>query len=571
MSSSLSTSAAAPVMSHRQVLEALSGLLLGMFVSILAGTVVSTSLPRIISDLNGDQAAFTWVVTSTLLATTVSTPIWGKFADLFNRKLLIQLSLILFVVGSALAGFSQDTATLITFRVFQGLGAGGLTALSQIIMADIISPRERGRYMGLFGAVMAVGTIGGPLIGGIITDTLGWRWNFFVALPFAIAAIFLLQKTLHLPKRERQARVRIDYLGAALIAGGVSLLLIWVTMAGNQFEWASWNTAWMVALSVLLLVAAVIVELNVADPIIPMSLFKNRTFTLSVIASIAVGVAMFGTSVFLGQYMQLARGATPTESGLLTLPMIGGLLITSTVVGNLISRFGVWKPYMIGGSIALAAGMFLMGTIQYDTNYVLVSVYMFILGSGVGMVMQNLVLIVQNAVEIKQLGVASSGIAFFRSLGGTIGVSVMGAILASQVTGLLSDKADALQAEIVKLGAPGAAIAESLQSGTIPRVNELPVGVRTIIESVYGQAVADIFLVAAPLAIVTLVAIIFLPNLSLGTKTAVERMAEKTTAAQEAEEILVDVSTASVAVVRETGRDTRIDSDAVSGTDRNPR
>lgn len=548
MSTSLSPGADAPVMTHRQVLEALSGLLLGMFVSILAGTVVSTSLPRIISDLNGDQAAFTWVVTSTLLATTVSTPIWGKFADLFNRKLLIQLSLVLFVVGSALAGFSQDTATLITFRVFQGLGAGGLTALSQIIMADIISPRERGRYMGLFGAVMAVGTIGGPLMGGIITDSFGWRWNFFVALPFAIAAIFLLQKTLHLPKRAKQGKVRIDYLGAALIAGGVSLLLIWVTMAGNQFEWASWNTAWMVGLSVLLLVAAVIVELKVSDPIIPMSLFRNRTFTLSVIASIAVGVAMFGTSVFLGQYMQLARGATPTESGLLTLPMIGGLLITSTIVGNLISRFGVWKPYMIAGSLALAAGMFLMGTIQYDTNYVLVSVYMFILGAGVGMVMQNLVLIVQNAVEITQLGVASSGIAFFRSLGGTIGVSVMGAVLASQVTGLLTDKADALQAAIVKLGAPGAAIAESLQSGTIPRVNELPVGVRTIIESVYGQAVADIFLVAAPLAIVTLVAVLFLPNLSLGTKTAVQRMAEKP-AALEAEEILVDVSTASVAVV----------------------
>lgn len=548
MSTSLSPGPDAPVMTHRQVLEALSGLLLGMFVSILAGTVVSTSLPRIISDLNGDQAAFTWVVTSTLLATTVSTPIWGKFADLFNRKLLIQLSLVLFVVGSALAGFSQDTATLITFRVFQGLGAGGLTALSQIIMADIISPRERGRYMGLFGAVMAVGTIGGPLMGGIITDSFGWRWNFFVALPFAIAAIFLLQKTLHLPKRAKQGKVRIDYLGAALIAGGVSLLLIWVTMAGNQFEWASWNTAWMVGLSVLLLVAAVIVELKVSDPIIPMSLFRNRTFTLSVIASIAVGVAMFGTSVFLGQYMQLARGATPTESGLLTLPMIGGLLITSTIVGNLISRFGVWKPYMIAGSLALAAGMFLMGTIQYDTNYVLVSVYMFILGAGVGMVMQNLVLIVQNAVEITQLGVASSGIAFFRSLGGTIGVSVMGAVLASQVTGLLTDKADALQAAIVKLGAPGAAIAESLQSGTIPRVNELPVGVRTIIESVYGQAVADIFLVAAPLAIVTLVAVLFLPNLSLGTKTAVQRMAEKP-AALEAEEILVDVSTASVAVV----------------------
>jgi EmrB/QacA subfamily drug resistance transporter len=413
----------APKMTHRQVLEALSGLLLGMFVAILAGTVVSTSLPRIVSDLNGDQTAYTWVVTGTLLATTVSTPIWGKLADLFNRKLLIQLSLVIFVIGSALAGFSQDTNTLIIFRVLQGLGAGGLTALSQIIMADIISPRERGRYMGLFGGVMAVGTVGGPLIGGLLTDGFGWRWNFFVALPVAIVAIILLQKTLHLPKVVKRV-VSIDYLGAILIAGGVSLLLIWVSMAGNQFDWWSTTTAWMVGGAVVALVLAVIVELRAKEPILPMSLFKNRTFTLAVIASISVGVAMFGTSVYLAQYMQLARGASPTESGLLTLPMIAGLLLSSTIIGNIISRTGVWKPYMIGGSIALAIGLGLMGTIHYDTNYVLVSVYMLILGAGVGAVMQNLVLVVQNAVQPNELGASSAGVAFFRSLGGTVGVSV---------------------------------------------------------------------------------------------------------------------------------------------------
>ncbi|WP_371413657.1 MDR family MFS transporter [Plantibacter sp. PA-3-X8] len=513
-------------MTHRQVLEALSGLLLGMFVSILAGTVVSTSLPRIISDLIGDQTAFTWVVTATLLATTVSTPIWGKFADLFNRKLLIQLALGIFVLGSALAGFSQDTGTLIGFRVLQGLGAGGLTALSQIIMADIISPRERGRYMGLFGAVMAVGTVGGPLFGGLLTDSLGWRWNFFVGVPFAIAAIFLLQRTLHLPKRN-VGKVKIDYLGAALIAGGVSLLLIWVTLAGTQFEWASFTTLVMVGISVLLLAAAVIVEIKVDEPIIPMSLFKNRTFTLAVVASISVGVAMFGTSVFLSQYMQLARGATPTESGLLTLPMIGGLLIASIVVGQFISRFGHWKPYLIVGSILLTVGLFLMSTIHYDSNYLLVSVYMFVLGAGVGMVMQNLVLVVQNDVLPQQLGTASAGVAFFRSLGGTIGVSVMGSVLATKVTDMLSDRQDDLQAAIVALGAPGAKIAETLSSGTIPKVSTLPESVRTIIESVYGDAVADIFLVAAPLAILTIIAVIFLPNKKLGSKNAVQRMAEQ--------------------------------------------
>ena len=540
--------APAGAMSHRQVLEALSGLLLGMFVSILAGTVVSSSLPRIISELGGDQSAFTWVVTSTLLATTVSTPIWGKLADLLNRKLLIQLALGLFVLGSALAGFSQNPEMLITFRVVQGLGAGGLTALSQIILADIISPRDRGRYMGLFGAIMAVGTIGGPLIGGLLTDSIGWRWNFFVGVPVAILAIILLQLTLRLPKRPT-GKVRIDYLGAVLIAGGVSLLLIWVSMAGSQFEWWSWTTAWMVGGSVAMLVAAVITELLVKEPIIPLTLFKNRTFTLAVIASISVGVAMFGTSVFLSQYMQLARGATPTESGLLTLPMIGGLLISSMVVGNLISRFGRWKPYMVVGSIMLTVGLYLMSTIEYDTDYVIVSVYMFILGAGVGMVMQNLVLIVQNTVDPSQLGVASSSVAFFRSLGGTVGVSVMGSVLGTKVVSMLADRQHDLQVAIGKLGAAGAEVARSLQSGTLPEVNKLPEGVRIIIESVYGQAVADIFLIAVPLAIVTIVAILFLPNVKLGTQTAIEKMRERTghAGAEEAEENLVEVAEAMIA------------------------
>jgi EmrB/QacA subfamily drug resistance transporter len=550
-----------PAMSHRQVLEALSGLLLGMFVSILAGTVVSTSLPRIIADLHGDQAAFTWVVTATLLATTVSTPIWGKFAELFNRKLLIQLSLVVFVLGSALAGFAQDTNTLIVFRVFQGLGAGGLTALSQIIMADIISPRERGRYMGLFGAVMALGTIGGPLIGGVITDSIGWRWNFFVGAPVAIAAIILLQRTLHLPKLGKQ-KGRVDYLGAVLIAGGVSLLMVWVTMAGSQFEWMSWTTAWMVAASVLMLVAAVVVELNVDEPIIPLSLFKNRTFTLAVVASISVGVAMFGTSVFLSQYMQLARGATPTESGLLTLPMIVGLLVSSTVVGQLISRYGKWKSYMVAGASLLTVGMFLMGSIEYNTNYLLVSVYMFVLGAGVGLVMQNLVLIVQNTVSPANIGTSSASVSFFRSLGGTVGVSVMGSVLGTTVLNMMTERSDYLRAALAKLGAEGAKIGQALQSGTIPRVSELPPSVRSIIESIYGQSVADIFLVAAPLAIVSLIAIAFLPNIPLGSKTTIEQLADQKTSSARTGETLAEMSEGFVA--QESIDDATHSNDAVS-------
>lgn len=548
--STVTTGEAAPAMSHRQVLESLSGLLLGMFVSILAGTVVSTSLPRIISELGGDQTAFTWVVTSTLLATTVSTPIWGKLADLLNRKILIQLALVLFVLGSALAGFSQDTSMLIGFRVVQGLGAGGLTALSQIIMADIISPRDRGRYMGLFGGIMAVGTVGGPLIGGLLTDSIGWRWNFFVGVPVAIVAIILLQITLKLPKRPAR-KVRIDYLGAVFLAAGISLLLIWVSLAGTNFDWWSPETFWMVGGSIALLVATVITELVVKEPIIPLGMFKNRTFTLAVIASISVGVAMFGTSVFLGQYMQLARGATPTQSGLLTLPMIIGLLLSSTIVGNLISRFGKWKAFMVAGSVLLTVGLYLMSTIEYDTNYVLVSLYMLILGAGVGMVMQNLVLIVQNTVRPEQLGAASSNVAFFRSLGGTIGVSVMGSILGTKVTDLMADRQHDLQVAIAKLGQKGVEVAQSLQSGTLPEVSKLPVGIRTIIEAVYGQAVADIFLVAVPLAIVTIIAILLLPNSKLGTKTAIQQLEENAagdaateTPAEQAEETVVEVAEA---------------------------
>ena len=504
-------------MTQRQTLQALSGLLLGMFVALLASTVVSSSLPKIIGDLNGNQAAFTWVVTATLLATTVSTPIWGKLADLTNRKLLIQISLVIFTLGSMLAGFSQDTGTLILFRVLQGLGAGGLTALVQVVMADIISPRERGKYMGLLGAVMAVATVGGPLVGGIVTDSIGWRWNFYIAVPFAVAAIIVLQLTLKLPKVRK--KVTIDYLGAVLIAAGVSLLLIWVTLAGNNFDWNSWQTYLMVGGSVVLLGLAVWVELTVKEPIIPMTLFKNRTFTLAVVASISVGVAMFGTSVFLGQYMQLARGATPTESGLLTIPMIGGVLVSSTIVGQLISRTGTWKRYMVVGSILLTIGVSLMSTLRYDTSYVLGAVFMFVMGSGVGMVMQNLVLVVQNSVDPRQLGVASASVAFFRSLGGTIGVSVMGAVLGTQVTQFVKDG-------LTSLGAAGAQAAQGLSGGTIPDLSALPAPVRVIVESAYGHAIGDVFLLAVPLALVTVIAIAFLPARPLGTKTAIQQLSD---------------------------------------------
>ncbi|NKY40966.1 MFS transporter [Cellulomonas septica] len=505
-------------MTHREVLESLSGILLGMFVSILATSVVSSSLPRIISDLKGEQSAFTWVVTATLLTTTITTPIWGKLADLVDRKLLIQLALVISVVSSALAGLSHTTGMLIGMRALQGIGAGGLTALGTVLIADIISPRERGRYMGLMGGVMGIGMVGGPLLGGLITDGPGWRWNFFVGLPFAVAAIIVLQRTLHLPPLKRR-QVKIDYLGAALLSAGIALLLLWVTFAGDSFAWGSWQTAAMVGGSIALLALAVWAESRAAEPIIPLHLFKNRTLVLSVVASVAVGIALFGTSVFLSQYMQLARGKTPTESGLLTIPMVVGVFVASTLSGQIISRTGRYKGFMVAGATVLTAGLVLMGTIHYDTSFTLVALYMVILGTGVGMLMQNLVLAVQNTLDVREVGSGTSTVAFFRTLGGAIGVSALGAVLANRVGDLIVSGLQGIGIDASALGAGG--------TSTLPNLATLPEPVRIVVERAFGDAIADLFLVAAPVALVSLVAVLFLKEVPLGRKSGIEQRLEQ--------------------------------------------
>ncbi|MFT3797115.1 MDR family MFS transporter [Microbacterium sp.] len=525
--------ATAPRMTQRQVLEALSGLILGMFVSMLASTVVSSSLPVIIHDLDGNQTAFTWVVTAMLLTTAISTPIWGKLADLTNRKVLYQLAIVIFVLATAAAGFSQNPEMLIAFRAVQGIGAGGLAALSQVLMADIISPRERGRYMGLFGAVMAVATIGGPLLGGVITDAWGWRWNFFVALPVAILALIMVQATLHVPARPKK-KTSIDYLGIVLLSVAVSLLLVWVSNAGTTTtgdwadlgnnDWWSLTTVLMVGGAILGILLFIVVELRSKEPLVPLTLFRNRTFTLSVIASIATGIAMFGASVFLSQYMQLARGATPTEAGLMTIPMIGGLLVASIVVGALITRTGRWKPYLVVGAVLLIAGSYLLSTIHYDTDFFLVSVYMFALGAGVGMTMQNLVLVVQNTTRPEEIGVASSGVTFFRSLGGTIGVSVMGAALAAKVIDLVAERKEDITTAIMSLGDKAQYWGEQLQSGSLPKVAEMPEALRVVFEDVYATGISHSFLIAVPFAVLSLIAIVFLPNKPLTSMTTTERL-----------------------------------------------
>ncbi|ELP67517.1 MFS transporter [Streptomyces turgidiscabies] len=507
-------------MTHRQIMEALTGLLLGMFVAILSSTIVSNALPDIIKDLGGGQSAYTWVVTASLLAMTASTPLWGKLADLFSKKLLIQFALVIFVLGSAAAGLSQNAGMLITFRAVQGVGMGGLSALAQIILAAMISPRERGRYNGYLGATFATAMVGGPLIGGVITDTswLGWRWCFYVGVPFAVVALIVLQRTLHLPIVKRKAKV--DWTGAFFITAAVCLLLVWVTFAGDKYDWVSWQTYAMIGGTVALLGVFVLVESKASEPIIPLRLFRNRTITLASLASLFVGVAMFAGTIFFSQYFQLARDKSPTMSGVMTIPMIGGLFVASTVSGQVITRTGRWKAWLLSGGVLVTAGLGLLGTLRYDTAYWHVAIYMALLGLGVGMMMQNLVLCTQNQVSPSDLGVASSVVTFFRSLGGAIGVSALGAVLSHRITDHLKDG-------LATIDPKYAAGLSGSTNNAIPDLDALPAPLRTVIEGAYGHGIGDVFLYAAPAALLALVFSLFIKEVPLRTKGALAQAAEE--------------------------------------------
>ncbi|MFF4208975.1 MFS transporter [Streptomyces sp. NPDC001796] len=506
-------------MTHRQIMEALSGLLLGMFVAILSSTIVTNALPHIIGDLGGGQSAYTWVVTASLLAMTATTPLWGKLADLYSKKALVQIALIVYVLGSMAAGLSQNPGMLIACRVVQGIGVGGLSALAQIVMAAMISPRERGRYSGYLGATFAIATVGGPLLGGVITDTswLGWRWCFYVGVPFAVIALIVLQKTLHLPVVKRE--VKVDWGGAFFIAAAVSLLLVWVTFAGDKYDWLSWQTYTMVGGSIVLGALFVLIETKASEPIIPLRLFRNRTITLASLASLFVGVAMFTGTVFFSQYFQLARDKSPTMSGVLTIPMIGGLFVSSTVSGQFITRTGRWKAWLVSGGVLVTAGLGLLGTIRYDTAYWKMAVFMALMGLGIGMMMQNLVLCTQNQVAPRDLGSASSTVTFFRSLGGAVGVSALGAVLSRRITHYITDGISALSPKYQ------AALAGSSSTDSIPDMNKLPAPLRTLLESAYGHGIADVFLIAGCLAAVAFLITLFIKEVPLKTKGALAQAA----------------------------------------------
>ncbi|MGW4437971.1 MFS transporter [Streptomyces sp. NPDC004596] len=538
-------------MTHRQIMEALSGLLLGMFVAILSSTIVSNALPEIIGDLGGGQSAYTWVVTAALLSMTAATPLWGKLADLYSKKALVQIALIIYVVASMAAGLSQNPGMLIVCRVVQGIGVGGLSALAQIVMAAMISPRERGRYSGYLGATFAVATVGGPLLGGVITDTswLGWRWCFYVGVPFAVIALIVLQKTLHLPVVKRE--VKVDWGGASLISAAVSLLLIWVTFAGDKYDWVSWQTYVMVGGSVVLGALFVLVEAKASEPIIPMRLFRNRTITLASLASLFVGVAMFTGTVFFSQYFQLARDKSPTMSGVLTIPMIGGLFISSTVSGQFITRTGRWKAWLVSGGLLVTAGLALLGGIRYDTDYWKMAIFMALLGLGIGMMMQNLVLATQNQVAPSDLGSASSTVTFFRSLGGAVGVSALGAVMSHRITHYVTDGIGSLSPKYQ------AAMAGSGSTDTIPDMDKLPLPIRTLLESAYGHGIADVFYIAAALAAVAFLITLFIKEVPLKTKGALAQAADTESPALDpaAAPVVAEAQTVPAAVAATTASD----------------
>ncbi|UXM92776.1 MFS transporter [Paenarthrobacter sp. JL.01a] len=528
--------AAAP-MTHRQIMEALTGLLAAFFTAILSSTIVANALPTIMSELKGTQTDFAWVITAALLANAATTPIWGKLADLFDKKLLVQLSIIIFVAGSVMAGLSETIPLLLTARVIQGIAMGGLTALAQAIIGSMIPPRDRGKYSGYMGAVMAVGTAGGPLLGGFIVDSpLGWRWTFFVCVPLAVIALILLQITLKIQHIKRPAK--IDWLGSILLTSGVSLLLIWVSFAGNPeyYDWVSWQSALMVGGGVALLALLVFVETKVAQPIIPLKIISERTTALAIIASVAVGIAMFGSSTFLGQYFQVARGATPTEAGLLTLPMIAGNLVGSVASGVLISRFGKWKRFLIAGSVLLIGGLAFAGTMDHTTELWIVAIYTGVFGLGLGMLMQNLVLAVQNTVQAKDIGTASASVAFFRSVGGAIGVSVLGAVMSNHVKDLA----------VEGLAAAGIPV-QGGGSGASMDLADMPAPIADIMRAAYGDATAQIFLISAIISVVALLAVLFIKERPL--RRTVDAAPEKELVATASGEAGMSLDTSSLDAV----------------------
>ncbi|MFI8169152.1 DHA2 family efflux MFS transporter permease subunit [Streptomyces sp. NPDC085931] len=481
------------------VLVSIGALLLGMLLAALDQTIVSTALPTIVSDLGGLDH-LSWVVTAYLLAATAATPLWGKLGDQYGRKRLFQTAIVIFLAGSALCGAAQDMAQLIAFRAVQGLGGGGLIVLSMAIVGDLVPPRERGRYQGLFGAVFGATSVLGPLLGGLFTQHASWRWVFYVNLPVGVVALAVIATVLRIPRR-RQRHV-IDYLGTFLIAAVATCLVLVASLGGTTWGWGSAQIVALAVLGVVLAAAFVAVERRAAEPVLPLRLFRVRTFTLSAVISFVVGFAMFGAMTYLPTFLQVVQGISPTMSGVHMLPMVAGLLLASTASGQIVSRTGRWKVFPIAGTGITTLGLLLLHRLDENSSTAELSGFFFVFGLGLGLVMQVLVLIVQNAVPYADLGVATSGATFFRSIGASFGVAVFGTVFAGRLGDQLTD---AFRGAPLP---PGASV-DALEAD--PRgIAALPPDLRPPALHAYATAITDVFLYAAPVALLGFVLAWFL-------------------------------------------------------------
>jgi len=487
-------------MTHKQILVVFGSLMLGLLLASLDNTIVGTAIRTIIGDIGGKDglARMPWVTTAYVLASTAATPIYGKLSDLFGRKPLYMTAIGLFLLGSFLSGFSQNLDELIAFRALQGLGAGGILGLTFAIVGDVVPPRERGKYQGLFGGVFMLAMVAGPLLGGIFTEhssilgVTGWRWVFYVNLPIGIIALFVISAVLHLPKR--RVKASIDYLGAALVVAGVVCLLLAAQMGGQQYAWGSPVIIGLAVAGAVTLTLFVLWELRTPEPILPMRLFRGAVFRVSNIMGFLIGMVMMGAMMYIPFYFQVVDGDSPTKAGLRMLPMMVGLLTTSISSGRIISRTGRYRMFPIAGVAVTTVGLGLMATMDENTDALLSSLFMFVVGLGLGATMQVLVLAVQNAVEMKDMGVATTSSTFFRSLGQTFGAAVMGAILTDQLTSHLRDAGTGPGMATVR--DHGMQILQSQDA-----MGKLPAGMQHTLVHAFTQALSTVFMVGAGLAI----------------------------------------------------------------------
>ncbi|MGI8406310.1 MAG: MDR family MFS transporter [Thermomicrobiales bacterium] len=511
--------------SHRQIMVIIGGLMAGMLLAALDQSIVGTALPVIVSDLGGLNH-LSWVVTAYLLTSTAMTPLWGKISDLYGRRIIFQMTIIIFLIGSALCGLSQNMPQLIIFRAIQGIGGGGLMAIAFAIIGDVIPPRERGRYQGYFGAVFGFSSVAGPLLGGYLTDALSWRWIFYVNLPIGIVALVVTSMVLKMPVIKRNHK--IDYLGASMIVAGVTSLLLYLNWAGEHYGWTDPSALMLVGLAIVFTIAFIFVEFRADEPIIPMRLFRNPIFTVGNTFGFLIGFAMFGGAIYLPLYFQAVMGMSPTRSGLAMLPMVIGIFSMSIVSGQLITRTGKYKIYPIIGSVILIASLVLLSSIKMDTAYWVIAIYAYLFGTGLGLAMMTIVTPIQNAVEMRDMGVATSSTTFGRSLGGAIGVALFGAILSTRLSHYLLDAFS---------NAGGVAGAAKINSNDVSALQSLTEPARSMVLTAYTHAITDIFLAAIPIIVIALVVVCFLKEIPLRAHqlTVADEEAAKASKASEEE------------------------------------